>query len=101
MRLQLQSALLGLLANRIWDGLRSQVLDILWGLGSCEWEQFVQNVLPGFCRACSDAVQVRSAEIMNPFAEGSGSLNDFAHFASCMDAFINDVRFFGSLSAWT
>lgn len=86
--------------NRLWDSLKDQVLDILWGLGSCDWDDFLRAVLPGFCGACSEDVRARSAELVAPFAESAGSLNDFAHFAACMDSFVNDVRFFGSLSAW-
>lgn len=100
LRQELEGSLVRMLMNRIWDGLRDQVLDILWGLGAFDWEQFLSVVLPAFCSTCSEEVRSRCALLLSPFADGAGSLHDFAHFASCMGCFVNDVRFFGSLTAW-
>jgi hypothetical protein len=97
LRLALEKALVSMLLNQLWDSIGEPLLDVLWGAGSTNWDAFVSDALPWLCSTCSGAVQVRAEGLLQPFVETSGSLNDFTHFASCMGAFVNDVRFYSTL----
>lgn len=97
LRLALEQALVSMLVNPLWDSTREPLLDVLWGAGSTNWDAFIREAIPRFCSTCCEAVQVRAEGLLQPFGQTSGSLNDFTQFSSCMDAFVNDVRFYSSL----
>jgi hypothetical protein len=94
----LLKGLICVLLNPVWDTLKGSLLDVAWSLGSCDWSPFVEKLLPEVCNSGSKAVQMRAASLIQPFVGDAGSLNDFAHFSACMDAFVNDVRFFERLT---
>jgi hypothetical protein len=98
-RLALEKALLMMLLSPLGDSAKEQLLDVLWGVGSTDWDEFVSTFLPQFCSICSELVQQRMHALTAPFADQSGSLNDSSHFSVCMDDFVNDVRFFQKLAA--
>eukprot|EP00892_Ulva_mutabilis_P004739 jgi/Ulvmu1/2637/UM014_0089.1 len=97
LRLLLEKALVSMLINPIADGAKEQLLDVLWGVGSLDWDEFVQKLLPGLCSVGPNVVRERAATLVQPFNDQSGSLHDFAHFHACMDDFVNDIRFFRKL----
>ena len=98
-RMLLEKGLLTMLLNPIADCAKEQLLDVLWGIGSTDWEEFVGQFLVGFCSICSELVQQRTDALVRPFTDQSRSLHDFPHFSACMDEFMNDVRFFEKLVA--
>jgi hypothetical protein len=97
-RMLLEKSLMTMLLNPIADGAKEQLLDVMWGIGSTDWDEFVAQFLVQFCSICSELVQQRRDALVSPFADQSGSLHDFPHFSACMDLFLNDVRFFEKLS---
>ena len=99
MRMLLEKSLLTMLLNPIADCAKEQLLDVLWGIGATDWDEFEGRFLPQFCSICSELVQQRSEGLVRPFKDQSASLHDFPHFSACMDEFMNDVRFFEKLVA--
>ena len=98
-RMLLEKGLMAMLLNPIADGAKEQLIDVLWGIGSIDWEEFVGTFLVQFCSICSELVQQRTEALIRPFTDQSGSLHDFPHFSSCMDSLLNDLRFFEKLAA--
>jgi hypothetical protein len=94
----LMNGLVWVLLNGVWDTLKGPLLDVLWSLGSCDWSIFVGKLLPKVCGSGGEAMRMKTASLIQPFVSDAGSLNDFAHFSACMDAFVNDARFFERLT---
>lgn len=98
-RMLLEKGIMMMLLNPIADCAKEQLLDVLWGIGSTDWDEFVGQFLVQFCSICSELVQQRTEDLVRPFTDQSGSLHDFPHFSACMDALLNDLRFFEKLAA--
>lgn len=97
LRLPLAKALVSMLINPIADAAKQQLLDVLWGVGALDWDEFVHKLLLGLCSVSPGVIRERAAALVQPFMDQSGSLHDFAHFHACMDDFVNDIRFFRKL----
>lgn len=97
LRLPLEKALISMLINPVADGAKEQLLDVLWGVGSLDWDEFVQKLLFGLCSVSPDVIRERAHALVQSFTDQSGSLHDFAHFNACMTDFVNDIRFFRKL----
>jgi hypothetical protein len=93
----LVAALVAALLNPLWDAAREPLLDTLWGVAAADWAAFAHEVLPAVCSSAGGAVRERAAELCRACAEAPDRLQDFAHFEECVDAFVNDLRFFGKL----
>jgi hypothetical protein len=96
-RMLLEKSLMKMLLNPIGDCAYGELMDVLWGIGSTDWDEFVAQFLIQFCSICSELVRQRTEALVRPFTDQSGSLHDFPHFSTCMDQFLNDVRFFEKL----
>ena len=96
-RSALEWGLVRSLINPLWDAVRDPVLDVLWIVASHDWAGFVNGVLPGVCEFGGAMMLGRGGELCKPLMTASADSNGFDHFAACMDAFVNDVRFYSKL----
>lgn len=85
-----------MLINPVADGAKEALLSVLWGIGETDWDEFMRR-LAELCAIGPPFIRDRSAALLQPFSDQSGSLHNFAHFHACMDDFVNDIRFFRKL----